>query len=315
MISNSDKFILPNSDKFILPSSDKFILSERESIIKYGIDSKNIGNGSCGKVYECLSGADCKKYAVKVFIDELYNQVSEIAILKNLNHPYIIKPLCINLDYSLSCNSFGPNDMHEDEHMHDFMIPRMRMYMEKADMAYIDIPEQRKHIYKQILEAINYCHTNNVWHTDIKPQNILMFFTSSAVTIKLADFSSAIACAHVSDKNTLNIQTLYYRSPEIFLDYELYDEKIDIWSIGVMLFNDVTKSDILLSGDGSHDQLNNIMNLIGYPYGWIDYINEHNTEQIEFKKLRRFDRDIKKQKKIILSKYDRCESDIICKML
>jgi calcium-dependent protein kinase len=100
--------------------------------------------------------------------------------------------------------------------------------------------EDAAYIIKQLLSAITYCHCRGVVHRDLKPENILIESISSngKINIKVIDFGTALFVA----PNTKLVGTLgtpYYIAPEVIRGD--YNEKCDIWSIGVILY-------ILLSG-------------------------------------------------------------------
>ena len=92
------------------------------------------------------------------------------------------------------------------------------------------------YIMEQILSSINYCHLNNICHRDLKPENILI---EEGDSVKVIDFGTAQT--FTSDKGMHNILgTPYYMAPEIFAKSG-YNEKCDIWSVGVIMY-------ILLTG-------------------------------------------------------------------
>lgn len=108
-------------------------------------------------------------------------------------------------------------------------------------------------IIRQILGAISYCHLRGVVHRDLKPENVLIssVLPDGKLTIKIIDFGAAL---FVSPDETISetLGTPYYIAPEVLLGD--YNEKCDIWSIGVILyillsgtppFNGVTDSDIM----------------------------------------------------------------------
>jgi len=94
----------------------------------------------------------------------------------------------------------------------------------------------------QLITAICYCHSNNIVHRDIKAENILIESTRienidgkeiELCEIRLTDFSSARSFNR-SKKLTKKVGTPYYIAPEVLK--RSYNEKCDIWSIGVLLF-------------------------------------------------------------------------------
>ena len=90
-------------------------------------------------------------------------------------------------------------------------------------------------IMKSLLSSIAYCHERNVIHRDLKPENILIDNPSSKqFEIKVIDFGAAIFL----DPGKLyedRFGTVYYVAPEI-VKGEGYNNKCDLWSMGVILF-------------------------------------------------------------------------------
>jgi len=104
-------------------------------------------------------------------------------------------------------------------------------------------------IFKQIMSAICYCHSQQICHRDLKPENLLFLNSSDDSPLKVIDFGlSKIFEKCESHKMTTKVGTAYYVSPEVLTGD--YDEKCDVWSSGVILY-------ILLSGEppfnGSND--------------------------------------------------------------
>lgn len=91
-------------------------------------------------------------------------------------------------------------------------------------------------IMRQILDAVNYLHNQNIMHRDLKPENILIVNKNSHISqfeIKIIDFGTARQFEK-NQKLTKFIGTSYYIAPEVLL--ECYDEKCDVWSCGVILY-------------------------------------------------------------------------------
>lgn len=81
-----------------------------------------------------------------------------------------------------------------------------------------------------LAQAFDYCHEKHVIHRDIKPENLLI---GARGEIKIADFGWSVH-APSSRRNTL-CGTLDYLPPEMVEGRE-HDEKVDIWSLGVLLY-------------------------------------------------------------------------------
>lgn len=88
-------------------------------------------------------------------------------------------------------------------------------------------------IMKQLLTAINVCHSKNIIHRDIKPENIMLHKTAKGEPKKiyLIDFGTAIKFKP-GKKETSYAGTAYYVAPEMANGE--YDEKVDVWACGIM---------------------------------------------------------------------------------
>jgi len=81
---------------------------------------------------------------------------------------------------------------------------------------------------KQLIEGVEYLHNKKILHRDIKPANVLL---NDKGEIKLADFG--LGRKYRDERSmTFKVVTLWYRAPELIIQYKKYDYKIDIWSLG-----------------------------------------------------------------------------------
>ena len=120
--------------------------------------------------------------------------------------------------------------------------------------AYIEernfkLPEKHAaEIIRKLSSAVYYLHSFGIIHRDIKPENILMTDTTDQADIRLLDFGLSKIISE-GEKCTEPYGTLSYVSPEVLQDIP-YDQKCDIWSIGVVSY-------LLLSGVLPFDDENN----------------------------------------------------------
>lgn len=172
-----------------------------------------IGNGSTSSVYLCKSSKYQQTFAVKCLLNNKLKAI-EYNALTTLHHPYII-----NLyesfeysDYEFLVMDYCANDTLK----------------QKKKLKY------DKFIYyaRQILEALSYCHSNQIAHRDIKPDNI---FIDCYDRIKLADFG----LSKFFDQNIFSNEkcgSLMYCAPEIMQKQSFNPFQADIWALGMTFF-------------------------------------------------------------------------------
>lgn len=83
-----------------------------------------------------------------------------------------------------------------------------------------------KDVLQQILEGVAYLHRRNIWHRDLKPDNIFI----SHGSYKIGDFGSSCY-----NNNQDHVGTLDYAAPEIMLKSS-FNQSIDIWSLGCIAY-------------------------------------------------------------------------------
>ena len=103
----------------------------------------------------------------------------------------------------------------------------------------------------QMCQGIRYCHMRRVLHRDLKPQNLLIDRDGN---LKLADFGLARAFGVPLRTYTHEVVTLWYRAPEILLGGRQYSTGVDMWSIGCIFAEMVTRRP-LFPGDSEIDQI------------------------------------------------------------
>ena len=103
----------------------------------------------------------------------------------------------------------------------------------------------------QICKGVAYLHDNKIIHRDLKPDNILL--TKSGL-VKICDFGWAIAA---QDERSTYCGTLDYMAPEILKGMN-YSNKVDVWSLGIMLF-ELIQGQIPFRARSSSERLTKIM--------------------------------------------------------
>ncbi|KAG6900289.1 hypothetical protein C0993_000262 [Termitomyces sp. T159_Od127] len=94
-----------------------------------------------------------------------------------------------------------------------------------------------KHVFLQLVDAVEYCHSLGIYHRDLKPENILCF--DNGYTVAITDFGLATT-EKVSGE--LHTGSIYHMSPEcqggdFALDGQYSPKSNDVWSLGIILLN------------------------------------------------------------------------------
>jgi len=186
---------------------------------------KQLGSGSFGRVFLVSHNETKKLYALKVIekrkllmsygkLDIIYN---EIKIHSKLDHENIIKLYNVyedneNINIILE---YAPNG-----NLYELIAKQKNGFSEYKAFEY----------FIQVVNAVYYLHNNNIIHRDIKPENILIGDDNK---IKLCDFGWAKELT-LENRSTF-CGTVEYMAPEI-VGSENYDYSVDIWSLGILLY-------------------------------------------------------------------------------
>ena len=141
----------------------------------------------------------------------------------------------------------------------DFLEHDLKTLLE--DMAEPFLPSETKTLMLQITSAVSYLHDKWILHRDLKTSNILI---NNRGEIKLADFGMARYTSNPPPKLTQLVVTLWYRAPELLLGTWQYDFDVDMWSLGC-IFAELLTREPLFQGKNEVDQLSKIFVLLGTP--------------------------------------------------
>ncbi|NXD66328.1 CDK5 kinase, partial [Eolophus roseicapillus] len=114
----------------------------------------------------------------------------------------------------------------------------------------------------QLLKGLAFCHSRNVLHRDLKPQNLLINRNGE---LKLADFGLARAFGIPVRCYSAEVVTLWYRPPDVLFGAKLYSTSIDMWSAGCIFAELANAGRPLFPGNDVDDQLKRIFR---YPSSW-----------------------------------------------
>ena len=225
-MNNQCKFYLAFAMDNILPCNE---------LTAYGHKSKFLGSGGYANVYKYI-GHSGEKYAVKTNKSE-YKDINPVMLVEIMSlieciHPNIVKIIDVVMT-------------HECKQTY--------MVMEYCDMTLAEAIEnkqissqQGKHYMASLAEGLQYIHSKNIWHRDIKPHNILI---TKDGQIKIADFGLAKIEAFEGMYHTNPVVTLWWRAPEMFCDGSVkYGQEPDVWALGVVFLNIIFMDCAYISG-------------------------------------------------------------------
>ncbi|XP_032869932.1 STE20-like serine/threonine-protein kinase [Amblyraja radiata] len=202
--------------------------------LRRGVDPEDVwrivgelGDGAFGKVFKALNKATGNVAAAKVISslneEELEDYMVEISILGYCDHPNIVKLLdAFYYDNSLWILT---------EFCAGGSVDAIMLELERG----LTEPQIRV-ICRQMLEALDYLHTNQIIHRDLKAGNVLLTLEGD---VKLADFGVSANNSQTNQRRTSFIGTPYWMAPEVILCETTkdapYDHKADVWSLGITL--------------------------------------------------------------------------------
>ena len=184
---------------------------------------ETLGEGSFGTVRRAVHKQTGQERAIKIFKKRQQDErklLLEVNILSKLTHPNIME---IYEFYEDKANFYIVSELCKGGELFD-KITEKGCFKEAEACP----------IMLQIVSAICYSHSNRIVHRDIKPENIMLEKTNNDnLLIKLIDWGGARYFSKNKKMSTIK-GTPYYIAPEVLK--EVYDEKCDIWSIGVIFY-------------------------------------------------------------------------------
>jgi mitogen-activated protein kinase 7 len=282
--TSKDKMMLENSNVY-----NRKIIVKNISGVNYALTenykvTKAIGKGAFGFV--CAAEVmpipsnleEVEHIAVKKipqFLNDLFTSkklLRELQIMRHLqSHPNIVtlKDAQITkthpgaqLDLYI-CTERFPSDLH-------------RVIYSSLALDHT----HHKFLMWQLLCGLKYMHSAGIVHRDIKPSNLLV---NRASDLCICDFGLArgLDCEYqiplagdekiLDENNNLtniqmsqNVVTRWYRAPEILLGSQVYDESVDLWAAGCVLYEIINKK-TLFQGRDEVEQITQIFKLTGTP--------------------------------------------------
>eukprot|EP01129_Flabellula_baltica_P013812 TRINITY_DN6495_c0_g1_i2.p1 TRINITY_DN6495_c0_g1~~TRINITY_DN6495_c0_g1_i2.p1 ORF type:complete len:445 (+),score=64.19 TRINITY_DN6495_c0_g1_i2:6-1340(+) len=243
-----------------------------------------IGEGTHGVVYKAENTRRKQIVALKKINLEGKSEgfptsaIREIKLLKLLRHEHIVTLIDI-VTTSGEMNKDADIFIEFEYCDHD-LAGLLKALGDKDE--WLSEPEVKCYMF-QLLKGLQFLHENNILHRDIKASNLLI---NNDGVLKIADFGLARPIYESQGRYTIQIITLWYRPPEIFLGQEEYGIKVDMWSVGCILGHMLVRKP-LIHGGNEMEVLERIYQVLGTPNPdiWHGFDKLPRTNQFQFKKI------------------------------
>jgi serine/threonine-protein kinase len=204
---------------------------------------RRIGEGGMGAVYEGKHTVIGKRIAVKVLLEKFHAKsdfvarlLQEARLASSIGHENIV-----------DVTDFGTTDDGRS-----FVIMEFLDGEALAQLVMRDAPlpvERSLRIARQVASALGAAHAKGIYHRDVKPENVYLVRRGDADFVKVVDFGISKAVKQGGDEGGesyrlthtgLLLGTPLYMSPEQARGDENLDHRVDIWALGVLLYECLT---------------------------------------------------------------------------
>jgi len=217
---------------------------------------RKIGRGKYSEVFEGFNLKNNEKCVIKVLKPVKKKKIKrEIKILQNLcNGPNIITLLDVVRDPQSKTPSLIFEYINNTDFKH--LSPTLTDF----DVRYY---------IRELLLALDYCHSNGIMHRDVKPSNVMIDHQKRKLYLidwGLAEFY------HPNQDYNVRVASRPYKGPELLVDMEDYDYSLDMWSLGCMFAGMIFQKDPFFHGHDNIDQLSRIVKVLGTDefYAYLD---------------------------------------------
>jgi tRNA A-37 threonylcarbamoyl transferase component Bud32 len=204
---------------------------------------RRIGEGGMGAVYEAKHTVIGKRVAVKVLLEKFHSNsdfvarlLQEARLASSIGHEHIV-----------DVTDFGTTDDGRSFVVMEFLDgePLAQLVMREAPLPV----ERSLRIARQVASALGAAHAKGIYHRDVKPENVYLIRRGDADFVKVVDFGISKAVKQGGEDPAesyrlthtgLLLGTPLYMSPEQARGEDDLDHRVDIWALGVMLYECLT---------------------------------------------------------------------------
>ncbi|KAG6645682.1 hypothetical protein I3843_08G132700 [Carya illinoinensis] len=216
---------------------------------------KPVGKGAYGVVCSSINRETNEKVAIKKIKNVFENTIDalrtlrELKLLRHLRHENVI----------------ALKDVMKASHRRTFKDIYLVYELMDTDLHQVIKSSQPlsgdhcKYFLFQLLRGLNYLHSANILHRDLKPGNLLI---NANCDLKICDFGLARTNGGDDQFMTEYVVTRWYRAPELLLRCDNYGTSIDVWSVGC-IFAEILGRKPIFPGEDYLNQLKLIINVLG----------------------------------------------------
>ena len=229
-------------------------------------DLQPIGVGAFGTVCSAYDMKENRRVAIKKMIepfgskDHAKRAFREMHLLNHCNHENIVGLLDI----------FTSPGTCPDKNFDVYLVMQMMssdLHSLLKNQALGD--EHIQFFVYQVFRGLKYIHSAKIVHRDLKPNNIAVNENSE---LRILDFGLA---REKDEAMTGYIATRWYRAPEVMLSWTEYDDKVDVWGVGCVMAEMLTRRP-LFPGVDHVNLLGLMLELLGTPNE--EYLNQITSE-------------------------------------